>query len=176
MSALIKIGIWVIPVFFLIKYVEKRNPCSYLRLNQNVKKGLKWALWISVTLGAYFVVVKLMLLKNDLNLNLSFNVWLNHILLVGLTEEIVFRGFILRKLMEKLSFWKANGHTSLLFVAIHLPIWFREGMFESFSILGTMILVFIISVVFGFIYKRTNSLWSVILVHSAYDFFASVFN
>uniref|UniRef100_UPI00403F8EAF CPBP family glutamic-type intramembrane protease n=1 Tax=Niallia sp. XMNu-256 TaxID=3082444 RepID=UPI00403F8EAF len=49
---------------------------------------------------------------------MGFNEWLNTILLVGVTEEIVFRGFLLRKLMGSFKFWVANTITSLLFVFI----------------------------------------------------------
>lgn len=127
-------------------------------------------------MGAYFIVLNVLVLKNNANLNLGFNVWLNHIILVGVTEEIVFRGFLLRKLIEKFSFWKANAYTSLIFVAIHFPIWFSTGLFGNLNIIGTMVLVFAISLIFGFIYKRTGSLWSVIIIHSVYDFFVSIFS
>lgn len=148
---------------------------AYLGLHSNVKKGLQWALWISLAVGTYFFILYGIILKNEMNLHLGFNVWLNHILLVGFTEELVFRGLFLRKLMERLSFWKANRYTSLLFVSIHFPIWLRMGLFESWSIIGTIILAFFISFALGFIYKKTNSLWSVIIIHSAYDLFASIF-
>lgn len=174
-SASIKIIIWVIPVLLLVYFVEKKNPISFLSLNTNLKKGFKWAVSITFAMAIYFIIVNMFLMKKEFNLNLGLNVWLNHIILVGIIEEIVFRGFLLKKFMEKHRFGKANVYTSLLFVTIHLPIWFRTGLFHIPTILGTLLFVFLLSLVFGFIYKRTDSLWSVIIIHSFYDFFVSVF-
>ncbi|WP_430787450.1 hypothetical protein VBD025_16490 [Virgibacillus flavescens] len=73
--------------------VEKRNPLSYLGLNHNVKKGLKWAVWLTLALITYFAVLNLVVLRNDVDFNIGFSEWLNTIIMVGLIEEIVFRGF-----------------------------------------------------------------------------------
>ncbi|WP_438824400.1 lysostaphin resistance A-like protein [Bacillus sp. JJ1533] len=97
-------------------------------------------------------------------------------LLVGITEEIVFRGFLLRKLMDSFRFWIANTITSFLFVSIHFPIWFYKGLFEFPYILSSIISVFVMGIIFGFVYKKSNSLWSVIIIHSLYNLLASLFN
>lgn len=174
-SAMIKIIIWVIPVIILVKMVEKSNPFSYLGLRHHFRKGVKWAGWLSLVFITYFIVLHLLVLKNDIDFQIGFNEWLNTILLVGITEEIVFRGFLLRKLMEFYSFWKANIMTSLLFVSIHFPIWFYKGLFEFPYILSSIITAFVLGLIFGFIYKKTNSLWSVIIIHSLYNLLVSIF-
>lgn len=173
-SAVIKIAIWVVPVILLIKIVEKSKPLSYLRLRQNVGKGLKWAGWGSLVLVLYFVI-NLVVLKNDIDVQLGIHKWLNTILLVGITEEIVFRGFLLRKLMDSFRFWIANTITALLFVSIHFPIWIYKGLFEFPFILSTIITVFVLGLIFGFVYKKSGSLWSVINIHSLYNLIVSLF-
>jgi len=65
-------------------------------------------------------------------------------LLIGIIEEIPYRGFMLQKLAERLGFWRANLITSLLFLAIHLPGWIAL------------------------------QLWAPILTHSANDFLSFV--
>ncbi|MFD2045545.1 CPBP family intramembrane glutamic endopeptidase [Ornithinibacillus salinisoli] len=127
-------------------------------------------------MAIYFVVLNLLILKNEFNFNLGFNSWLNIIILVGIVEELVFRGFLLKKLTETYTFWKANMVTSSLFVSIHFPIWFYKGLFETPSIFNAIFTVFIIGFIFGVIYKRTNSLWSVIIIHSMYNLFLSIFH
>lgn len=121
-SAVVKITIWVIPVFIIIKRIEKRDPFIYLGLRHNFKKGLKWAGIVSFALITIFFGVNLIIMNNEINLNLGFNSWLNTIILAGIIEEIVFRGFILNKLSAIFKFWKANIYTSVLFVLIHFPI------------------------------------------------------
>ena len=100
---------------------------------------------------------------------------LNIILLVGITEEIVFRGFLLKKLMNSFKFWIANTITSVLFVSIHFPIWFYKGLYEFPSILTASLTVFILRVIFGYVYKKSGSLWSVIVIHSLYNLLVSLF-
>lgn len=70
-SAFIKIIIWIIPVFLLVKVVERRNPSSYLGLSHNFNKGLKWAGWVSLALATYFIVVNLLILKNEIYFKLD---------------------------------------------------------------------------------------------------------
>ncbi|MBP1970512.1 membrane protease YdiL (CAAX protease family) [Virgibacillus natechei] len=175
LSAIIKIIIWLIPVFLLVIMVEQRNPFSYLGLRHNLGKGLKWAGWTSLAFLLYFVILNLVVLKKEIDFNIGFNEWLNTILLVGIIEEIVFRGFLLRKFIEYFNFWKANIIVSLLFVSIHFPIWFYKGLFEYPYILNSIITAFVLSVIFGFVYKKTNSLWSVIIIHSLYNLLVSIF-
>jgi membrane protease YdiL (CAAX protease family) len=53
----------------------------------------------------------------------TWNSVLSTSILIGLFEEIPFRGFILQKLQEKFPFWISNLLSSLLFLIIHLPGW-----------------------------------------------------
>lgn len=155
--------------------MEKSNPVSYLGLRHNFRRGLKWAAWISVVFITYFVVLNLPLSKKEIDFQIGFNELLNTILIVGILEEIVFRGFILRKLMDSYRFWIANTITALLFVSIHFPYWFYNGLFEFPYILSPIITAFILGMIFGFVYKKSNSLWSVIIIHSLYNFLVSIF-
>ncbi|MCR8656876.1 CPBP family intramembrane glutamic endopeptidase [Paenibacillus endoradicis] len=175
-SATIKIVIWVIPVILLVKFIEKSKPFSYLQLHHNFRKGLKWTCYVSLALIFYFLIINLIVLKNNIDFQIGINGWLNTILLVGITEEIVFRGFLLRKLMDSYRFWKANTITALLFVLIHFPIWFYKGLFEFPYILSSILTVFVLSIIFGFVYKKSNSLWSVIIIHSFYNLLVVLFN
>lgn len=173
-SATIKIIIWVIPVILLVKFLERSNPFSYLGLRHHVKNVLKWIGWASLVL-LFYLVLNMTILNNKIDFQLEFHEWLNVVLLVGITEEIVFRGFILRKLMDSFRFYIANIITALLFLSIHFPIWFYKGLFESPNILSSMLTVFVLGIIFGFIYKKSKSLWSVIIIHSLYNLFVSLF-
>lgn len=126
-SAMIKIVIWVLPVILLVKIFDKSEPFSYLGLRFHFRNGLKWAGWVSLVFITFCLVLNIAVLGNNIDFQIGFDEWLNTILLAGITEEIVFRGFLLRKLMDSFSFWKANTITSLLFVSIHFPICETKG-------------------------------------------------
>ncbi|OMD50203.1 hypothetical protein BSK51_18040 [Paenibacillus odorifer] len=174
-SATIKIVVWVIPVILLVIIMEKRKLFSYLQLHHNFRKSLKWTGWVSLALILFYFVINLIVLNNNIDFQIGFNGWLNTILLVGITEEIVFRGFLLRKLMDSFRFWIANTVTALLFVSIHFPIWFYKGLFEFPYILSSILTVFVLGIIFGFVYKKSNSLWSVIIIHSLYNLLVLLF-
>ncbi|EJV75142.1 TPA: CPBP family intramembrane metalloprotease [Bacillus thuringiensis] len=171
LTALIKISIWIVPTWLYIKYYLKTNPIGYLKININVKKGLFFGVVLSLLLGLYFAFETYMLNNQTFDFTLSFNNYLNAILLVGITEEIVFRGLILQEISKRLPFWNANLITAFLFLAIHYPIWIYNGDFLN---LWSQIYVFLLGLIFGFVFKKTGSLWSVVILHSFHNFFVSI--
>lgn len=164
------------PVLLLIRYIEKNNPLSYLGLRQDLRSGIKWTIVLSFIIILIFIVLNHIVHKNEPNFQLELNVWLNTILLAGITEEIVFRGFLLRKLMDSYKFWLANTITALLFTSIHFPIWMYKGMFASYHILGSIISILLLGFIFGYIYHKSRSLWTVIIIHSLYNFLVIIYN
>ena len=87
-------------------------------------------------------------------------------------EESIFRGVVLPHLMENLSFWKANIGQAFLFGLAHLV--FPLQSWASGQVTAgqaateaVMLLVFatVGGLVFGYLYYRTNSLWTVVFAH-----------
>ena len=87
-------------------------------------------------------------------------------------EESIFRGVILPHLMLRFSFWKANALQALLFGLAHLvfPLssWVSgqatsgEAAAEAVSLL---VFTTVAGLVFGYLYYRTNSLWTAVFAH-----------
>jgi membrane protease YdiL (CAAX protease family) len=168
----IKILIWTIPVLLLLKYYYKTDPVAYLKLKTNTKDGLVWG----ITVGVFFIIYNV--LRNHLlGIKFDFEIdtfsWIHRIILIGLTEEVVFRGFILQKLQETQKFWSANTISSILFVLIHFPKWFEEGMFslDNFTnIAGAMVFVLGFGLIEGYVLKKSKSLWACMIIHSFNNF------
>jgi len=87
------------------------------------------------------------------------------------SEEILFRGFILGKLSETTSFARANVITSILFIAIHQPNWLWVNGFQPWIpvVSGG---IFILSLLLGWLVQRTNSLYPAIAGHIINNFIA----
>jgi membrane protease YdiL (CAAX protease family) len=87
-------------------------------------------------------------------------------------EESIFRGIILPRFMRTMSFWKANLAQALLFAVAHL-IWplssfaLGQATLSEALIQAAMLLVFTTmgGLLFGYLYYRTNSLWTSVLAH-----------
>ncbi|MGO8697892.1 MAG: type II CAAX prenyl endopeptidase Rce1 family protein [Limisphaerales bacterium] len=69
-----------------------------------------------------------------------------------------------------MNFWLANGLTSLVFVSLHLPGWFLLRLFTPLLALN----IFLLSFVWGLVFRYSRSLWACIICHDANDFISSV--
>ncbi|MED3801279.1 CPBP family intramembrane metalloprotease [Lysinibacillus xylanilyticus] len=140
-------------------------------MNVNVKIGLFWGVVLSLLIGLYFAFETYIINQQSFQLSLSIDDYLNGFLMAGIAEEIVFRGLILQEINKKMAFWKANIITALLFLVIHYPVWIYNEIFFHF---GTHVYIFILGLLFGFAYKKTGSLWSVIIFHTLHNIFVTI--
>lgn len=88
--------------------------------------------------------------------------------LIGLSEELMFRGILFQGLRSKLSSWPSIILTSLLFGSIHLlnALWLGNiqiALLQAFAAACTGMLLMAIRI-------RTKSLDPAILFHAAWDF------
>ena len=87
-------------------------------------------------------------------------------------EESIFRGMMLPHFMQRFSFWKANALQAFLFGLAHLvfPLgsWVNgqatsgEAVAEAASLL---VFTTVGGLVFGYLYYRTDSLWTAVFAH-----------
>lgn len=152
-----------LPVYFYIKYKNKINPLSYLKLNNHPFKGIL----IGFLLSLLYVI--LLILKNYLEAwsPLNFNIgilWISG-LLVGFLEEVPFRGFILQQLNSRMNFFFSNLLTTLIFLLLHFPLWIITGK----NVFEASISISIVSLILGYLYKEFNTLWIPIILHSVFN-------
>ncbi len=92
-------------------------------------------------------------------------IWLAGMLLVGLDEELQFRGYALASLSRGVGFWPAAIFLSLVFTGDHLLNKPMENVPDVFNLL-----------LFGlftcYSVLRTGSVWFAIGFHASFDFFA----
>jgi hypothetical protein len=88
--------------------------------------------------------------------------WGGFFVVVGITEEFLFRGYLQFTLTSGMGFWPAATLLSLGFGAVHLknP---GEGPVGAAS-------VFVIGMLFCLTLRRTGNLWFAIGLHAAFDF------
>lgn len=172
LESLVKSFIWIVPVWIYVKFHLQSDPTSYLKMNINVMPGILWGILLSLLLGAGLILEEYLFNGVSFHFSLSFDDYLNTVIMAGLAEEIVFRGLILQEFNKKWTFWKANVVTALLFLVIHYPIWIYNGTFLPFD---SHIYVFFVGILFGFIFKKTGSLWTVIILHAFHNYVLSIF-
>jgi len=88
--------------------------------------------------------------------------------LVGLSEELMFRGVLLQAFRRTVSIWPAVGLTTLAFGAIHILNVFMTGDLSRASIQAAA--AALSGLLFIALRLRTGSLWPCIIVHGLWDF------
>src|SRR5689334_6493278 len=108
-----KLLIWLLPIFVVISVRKRQRIAEYLCLREPCKGVV-----IGVVCAVAFVAVTLLrdVLTRRFELPSIDPGLLNALLIAPLFEEIVFRGFVLRLLLEAdLGFWAADIGTAALF-------------------------------------------------------------
>lgn len=145
--------------FFLIKYVWGENPYNYgLRIPKNTVSAVKLSFLAFIPI--IFLIVVLSQTEAFRSFyatepQLSFVFFIEIILsfVYFLSEEFLFRGFLLFSLWEKLGqrgFWMMN----IIFSLLHA---------EKAS--GEVFISFFIGVVFSYISIKTQSIWPAVILH-----------
>jgi membrane protease YdiL (CAAX protease family) len=154
---------WIAPVLIYLRYVDGVDPVAYLKLSDNVRRGVVVAIVLTAVnvIGTFARFGPPHLSMQRVN----WNSMLGTSFFIGFIEEIPYRGFMLQKFAERMNFWLATLITSLLFVSIHLPGWIALHMLK----VGAVVSIFVFGVVMAIAFKYSKSLWAPIITHSAND-------
>ena len=177
-SNTIKFLIWVVPAFVTLAAWRLR-PLTYLKLCTPInKRGLLVSIIVAAVWLSLVIIGESMISGKSMATMLSqrSSNWLTMLAGVSLSpvsEEILFRGFFLNRLNESFRFWIANVISALLFAAIHMPYWLsRNGL--SAHVIKDLLNVFLLGCLFGWMMKKSNSLWPAIGAHIANNFLSGL--
>lgn len=150
---------FITPVILYLKLKDNVNPIEFLKLNNSIKEGI----FISILFVIVLIMKRIILGGGPINLNIGI-LWISGSL-VGIFEEIPFRGFVFQKLLNHMNFILANLLTTVLFVSIHIPIWILSDV----NIVSSIKSVFIVSLILGYLFHEYKSLWVPIICHSVFN-------
>lgn len=170
--------VFVLPVLIYIRTVEKKEILSSLFINRNFKSfvkeffisfGVGLILLLTALISVYLRFKKVDLFGHFPSVN-QFGLIVLTALATGITEEILSRGFVLKRLYEESkNAYSSTFFASILFFFLHVPI-----LFASSKINGQMLLMFmatdlLLSMVTGLIMIQRRSLTVPILIHAFYN-------
>jgi len=155
--------IFIIPIFFFIRFCLNQKPLIYLKLSTDIKKGLIYGIGISLILITAFLLKNLN--QPVKNINIYFLIGR---FLAGPLEETIFRGFYLNTFSKSLKFSHANIITSAIFALLHFNQLSQQGLI-------ILLFMFIFSLWLGYFYRQSNSLIAPILIHSTYNIMTVLF-
>lgn len=170
--------VFVLPVFYYIKNIDKKPIFESLYLHFKPKILIK-DLFNSLVIGGVFLLTaffslyfkdkKIILINNFPGIDKLLLIFFTS-LATGITEEILSRGFILKKLYEQSkNIYSSTFFASVLFFFLHVPI-----LFVDTRINGQMLLMFLttdllLSMINGIIFLWQKSLIAPILIHAFYN-------
>lgn len=174
--------VFILPVYYYIKKIEKRNFFQALLINPKLFFS-DFILGLLVG-GVFFITAFLanfIKFKKFFIINQNFN--FNNIVLIivtalatAISEEILSRGFVLKRLYEESkNIFTASFFASILFFFLHIPI-----LFTNIRLTGNLLLLFIVtdlilSLVNSFIFLTRKSLALPIFIHAFYNITITLF-
>jgi membrane protease YdiL (CAAX protease family) len=177
-SNLIKSLLWVLPAFGFACWVRKTSPLSYLGFS-TLPSIRQWGLYLTA-MGLFFGLVigfetllgRKTLSMAGISISITVSGFLFHFV-SPLIEETMFRGLLMKEFLRLLPGWKANIAISMLFAGIHLPFWlWHDGWTQS--VLANTFGVFIFSLLAGWLYQRSHSIWPPTVAHIANNFISTL--
>ncbi|MBD5525801.1 MAG: CPBP family intramembrane metalloprotease [Lachnospiraceae bacterium] len=97
------------------------------------------------------------------------------VLFVGLTEEMVFRGWLLNVTICENRKWFYIIINAAMFLTIHFPIWIYSGNFIGYFTSLQFIEVMVLSAIFSTTFIKSRSIFVPIILHMYYDLLVFMF-
>lgn len=177
-SGAVKNIIWTLPAVVLIVWFEDDMFAGTKDMCRFSRKDL---MGIPVMLGlAAYILIGAFIRKHGLFINQSFGLDdVIIVLFVGLTEETVFRGWLLNAFLKNADTDKkryiAVGINALMFLLIHFPIWIVSGDFVKNITSFGFVIILVLSVIFSYCFIKTKNIFVPIIIHSIYDLLIFMF-
>ena len=170
----IKCVVWLVPAI-LIHF----NFSNDMFIKKEEMYLLNKKCWIAVPmmlLLAIYIIINEYLVNGKLEINESFGInTVVEVLSIAVGEEMVFRGLFLSAILRDKKKYLAVFINSLLFLAIHFPVWIQSGTFISAFTSGGFITVLLLSCIFSFAFIKTKSIWTAVFLHFGWDFLLFIF-
>jgi membrane protease YdiL (CAAX protease family) len=177
-SLAVKLLLWGVPAFGYARWVRRQSPLRYLGLAilPSARQWLKYLIVIALFLGAQ-VGFETLVGGRQLSLSgVQAALTVPGLLALAASaflEELLFRGLLLHELAALLPRWGAVLLTALLFAGIHLPFWLSHGGLSA-TMLTNAGGVFLFSLLAGWLYLDSTSIWPPTLAHIANNCLAIV--
>lgn len=165
--------VWTLPAILLIRHFSSDMTVGFKEMWRFKKSDLAVLLPLMAALAAV-VIASVLFRKHSLGISPSFG-WdkILVVLFVGISEELVFRGWLLNA-MEKHADTQTKKYLILLlnavmFLLIHFPIWISSGAFVTNMKSMGFITIMLLSAVFGLSFLKTRNILVPAIAHSFYD-------
>lgn len=147
-----------------------KNKSVIFKKRESVLNGIKY--------GISLTVISVIIFATNIwtGLSAGLGVVINLILystVVGITEEFLCRGFLQNKFLKKFGKSSKGVYISIIASSLVFGMMHIVNLVSGQTLMETILQIIqttSIGLLFGAIYYRTGNIWSVVLLHSFYDF------
>ena len=170
-GGIIKLTVWTLPAILLIRHFQDD---MWTNLKEMFTTKIQWSrdYYFLIAIVALPIVraAQAWHLYGEFGIHPDFVPirLLGGVVFVGITEEIVFRGFLLNAFLKKMKTHYAVALDAVLFTLIHYPIWIYRGFAVS-ELLPTSIFVVVISVCFAYSFIKTKNILIPMALHMVWN-------
>jgi len=173
---------FILPIFWYIKRIEKKSFFQHVDLHKKtIIPDLLWGVGLGLAffaVGYAGIVLKQGMTSVQILKLLQPQTFIIFAIAfaTSVSEEILSRGFILKRLYEESkNAVKSIAISSLLFFFLHIPILFTSQHMTGTVILQVMMTDIALSVVVSVLYLQRRSLLLPIIIHAFYTFSLTFF-
>lgn len=165
---------WTVPALILINQFDDH---LYLKKQELFRNPVNWKEVFPIIAGEIgFCILNSIVAHQGFYLNPDSLIPCIGFLFVGITEEFVFRGFLLNAVITKENQNFAVGINALLFLSIHFPIWILNGNFiRYFANFGFMTII-LLSIFFSWSMLKFRNIWIPVILHMLWDILVTLLN
>lgn len=164
----IKILVWFIPAVILQRYFNK---FMFVKKDSIFSFKVRWTEFIIILfIFTLFHIVSSLVQNGGISINHSFR--MSDIIIacsVGISEEMVFRGWLLNSVLNDKNKYTAVIINSLLFLSIHFPVWIRGGVFITYITSGAFLQIMVLSIIFSLTFIRNKNIIIPVILHAYWD-------
>ncbi len=173
-SGVIKNLVWTLPAALLI-YDFKKDVYVGLKDMFTPKGNIVKYLPVFLIFTIY-LLVGAVFQKGSLSISETFRVdTVIIVLFVGITEETVFRGWLLNFTVSNHKKWVPVIINSLMFLLIHFPNWIQQGSFAAYFQNFSFLSLIILGIIFCWTFIKSKNIWIPILLHMYWDLLIFLF-
>ncbi len=167
-SGIIKNIVWTIPAIMLVKHYNNDMSIS---LKEMFNVRCNWIKFLPLfALFTVYLLVGALITNGKIAIVDEFGIdEIIIVLFVGLTEEMVFRGWLLNATIEDDRKWKGIIINAIMFLLIHFPVWIHDGVFISNFTSFSFVCVPVLSVIFSWTFIKSRNIYIPIIFHMYWD-------
>ena len=167
-----KLLVWTLPAVLLIKYFQED---MWIGLKEMLTAKPKYFKNAPILLIVFVPLIRAGIF-GEFAFNPDFEPLrlIGTVIFVGITEEVVFRGFLLNSTMKRMNLWSAIILNAVLFVLIHYPYWIYQEL-DIITFITGSVQVLLLSALFSYAFIKTKNIFVPITLHMIWNLLLVLF-